>query len=177
MILRHACPLQTPLLRWTHFSNGRSVQRAVAECVYVRPKQGFSFSLWTNTKTEFKTTNYTSLFLFFLAIACFELYTKILTCFSLWLKYLTITQKTARVRKMIPSQVKNTSSYCFWRYLLLAVQRIVFLHEFFLLQVIIETASGRHEVTGRTILNYSRVSICRLFLSRHLKITERGRRK
>ena len=85
--------------------------------------------------------------------------------------------KTARVRKMIPSQVKNTSSYCFWRYLLLAVQSIIFLHEFFLLQVIIETASGRHEITGRTILNYFRVSICRLFLSRHLKITERGRRK
>lgn len=78
---------------------------------------------------------------------------------------------------MIPSQVKNTSSYCFWRYLLLAVQSIIFLHEFFLLQVIIETASGRHEITGRTILNYFRVSICRLFLSRHLKITERGRRK
>lgn len=78
---------------------------------------------------------------------------------------------------MIPSQVKNSSSYCLWGYLLLTVQSIIFLHELFLLQVIIETASRWHEITWRNILNYFRISICRFLLRRYRKITIRGRRK
>ena len=122
MSFYHVCPLQTRLLRWTHFNKSRSVQRAVAVCAYVCPIRRDSSILCEQTQqTGFKTTNYTSLFLFFLAIACFELYTKILTCFSLWLKYLTITQKPQEYGKWFRAKLKIRLAIVFggifcWQY-------------------------------------------------------------